>query len=125
VHPGASLVLCFCTRICLTEIVYFLLQRQPLKAQRRWRTTIAQIGGRSMPVYYPTVSRLRKAFSPAFALRESRGVGVAIPPSYLESLVSVRPRLFRILCFLERLLAPLPILRTIGDHIVLRFEKIA
>jgi 2-polyprenyl-3-methyl-5-hydroxy-6-metoxy-1,4-benzoquinol methylase len=124
VRPGASLVLCFCTRICLVEILYFLFQRQAQKAQRRWRSTIARVGGRSMPVYYPTLSQLRRMFSPHFVLRECRGVGVAIPPSYLESLVSVRPRLFRSLNFLERFLAPLPVLRTVGDHMVLRFERV-
>jgi hypothetical protein len=125
VRPGASLVLCFCTRICLTEVLYFIFQRQPQKAQRRWRSTSARVGGRSMPVYYPTLSQLRTVFSPHFVLRECTGVGVAIPPSYLESLVSVRPRLLRILCVLERLLARLPVLRTVGDHMVLRFERAA
>jgi len=124
VRPGASLVLCFCSRVCLTEIAYFLIRGQLRKALRRCSgSTIASVGGRLTPVYYPTLSQLCKIFAPHFLIRECVGVGVAIPPSYLESTFAARPRLLKIICMLERVLAPLPIVRAIGDHMVLRFER--
>ena len=124
VRPRAQLVLCFCTRICLAEIVYFLVQGQPRKALRRCSgSTVAQVGDRATQVYYPTLSQLRETFAPEFVLRECKAVGLAIPPSYLESTFAAHPRLLKILCRFERLLAPLPILRVIGDHMVLRFER--
>ena len=124
VRPGGALVFCFCTRICVTEIVYFLLRGQLQKALRRCSgKTIASVGGRLTPVYYPTLSRLREVFAQYFVLRECTGVGVAIPPSYLESTLATRPRLLKILCMLERVLAPLPMFRVTGDHMVLRLER--
>jgi ubiquinone/menaquinone biosynthesis C-methylase UbiE len=123
--PGSQLLLCFSTRYCLIEIVYYMLLTQPRKALRRCTGRAqASLHGAELTVYYPTLGKLRRSFAPHFQLRSVRGVGVAIPPSYLEPWVSRHPRLFELLCRIEARVAGWPILRTTGDHLLLHLERV-
>jgi ubiquinone/menaquinone biosynthesis C-methylase UbiE len=125
VKDGGSLLFCFSTRICLTEIAYYLLHGQTAKAFRRTKgSSTAVLDGTPLTVYYPTVNAIRRAFAPHFRLRSTTGIGVAIPPSYLEPWARRHPHIFQLLCRLERPLSAIPFLRTSGDHVLLRFEKV-
>jgi SAM-dependent methyltransferase len=124
-RPGSQLLLCFSTRYCLIEILYYMLRGQPQKAFRRCKGRAqASLHGAPLTVYYPTLGELRRCFAPHFQLRSVRGVGVAIPPSYLESWVTRHPRVFALLCRIEARVAALPFLRSTGDHFLLRFERV-
>ena len=126
VKDGAPLLLCFSTRVCLLEIAYYLACGQPAKALRRLKGhSQASLDAAPLTVYYPSLGQIRRAFAPHFRLLESTGIGVAIPPSYLEMWASRHPRFFKFLCRCERYLARVPVLRNIGDHILLHFEKVA
>ena len=125
VKPGGHLLLCLSTRFCLIEILYYLSHGQVSKAFRRCKGhSIAQLNNVPLPVYYPTLRTLRRTFAPHFKLRSHIGVGVTIPPSYLEPWAQRHPYFFRILCRLETLFANLPFFRTTGDHVLLCFEKV-
>jgi SAM-dependent methyltransferase len=123
--PGSPVVLCLSTRYCLMEILYYMLQCKPRKALRRCAgRTHAWLDGAPLTVYYPTLAQLRRSFAPYFRLRSVRGIGVAIPPSYLEQRMRRHPSLFRMLCRIEASLASLPLLRTSGDHLLLGFQRV-
>jgi SAM-dependent methyltransferase len=125
VERGGPLLLCFSTRVCLIEIIYYLLRRQRQKSIRRLKgKTEAMVNGASLTVYYPTQHEIRRSFAPHFRFRFCRGIGVAVPPSYLEPFVRRHPGVFRVLCRLEEFFAPLPIFRSTGDHILLCFERV-
>jgi ubiquinone/menaquinone biosynthesis C-methylase UbiE len=126
VKQNGRLALCFSTRFCLMEIVYYL-------AQGRWRKAFRRCKGYSevkldrvqFIVYYPTLRKIRQSFAPDFRLSSCTGIGVAVPPSYLEGWARQHPGLFRLLRRLEERLAALPILRSTGDHVILCFEKVS
>lgn len=126
VKSGAPLLLCLSTRYCLWEILWFA-------AHGKFRTAFRRCGGEAtvhfgevaVQVRYPTVRRIRKLFSPAFALRSYSGVGVAIPPSYLEPWAHKHPKVFRGLCRMDRAICNLAWFRVVGDHVLLRFESVA
>jgi ubiquinone/menaquinone biosynthesis C-methylase UbiE len=125
VKPGGQLVLCFSTRFCLIEILYFLALGQWRKALRRCKGhTEVMIDDVQFTVYYPTVRQIRRYFAPGFRLYFRTGIGVAVPPSYLEAWTRRHPSIFRFLCRLEGLLATLPVLRSTGDHVLLCFERV-
>jgi SAM-dependent methyltransferase len=124
-RPGSQLLLCLSTRYCVIEILYYLLRGQPRTALRRCKGYAqASLQGAPLTVYYPTLAELRRNFAPHFQLRSIRGIGVAIPPSYLEPWVTRHPRVFKLLRRIESRVATLPILRSTGDHILLRFERV-
>jgi ubiquinone/menaquinone biosynthesis C-methylase UbiE len=126
VKQNGRLVLCFSTRFCLIEIVYYLAVGQWRKALRRCKGyTKVTIDGAQFTVNYPTLREIRRSFAPNFRLDSCTGIGVAVPPSYLEGWARQHPRLFLLLCSLEGLLAAVPILRSTGDHVLFCFEKVS
>jgi ubiquinone/menaquinone biosynthesis C-methylase UbiE len=126
VKQGGRLVLCFSTRFCLIEILYYLAVGQWRTAFRRCKGySEVTLDGMQFTVYYPTLRKIRQSFAPDFRLSFCTGIGVAIPPSYLEGWIRQHRRLFLLLCSLEGLLAAVPILRSTGDHVLLCFEKVS
>lgn len=126
VKRGGRVVLCFSTRFCLIEILYFLTRGQCQKAVRRCGgSTQVTLGNEDFTVYYPTIRIIRRSFAADFRLYSWSGIGVTVPPSYLEGWVQKHPALFGLLRRLEGLLATVPILRSTADHVLLCFEKVS
>jgi hypothetical protein len=108
------------------EILYYLVHGHWRKAFRRRKGySEVTLDGVQFTVYYPTLRKIRRCFAPDFRLYSCTGIGVAVPPSYLEGWARQHPRLFLLLCSLEGLLAAMPILRSTGDHVLLCFEKVS
>jgi ubiquinone/menaquinone biosynthesis C-methylase UbiE len=126
VKQNGRLVLCFSTRFCLMEILYYLVHGQWRKAFRRRKGySEVTLDGAQFTVYYFTLRKIRRYFAPDFRLYSCTGIGVAIPPSYCEGWARQHPRFFRLLGRLEERLATLPFLRSTGDHVLLCFEKVS
>ncbi|WP_263418238.1 class I SAM-dependent methyltransferase [Terriglobus albidus] len=122
--PGSPLLLCMSTRVCLWETAWYLLHAKPAKAFRRWTGRHqAMLQGMPVDVYYPTLNTLKQAFRPHFRLRGVRAIGLFVPPSYVESWIQKRPLLLRIFVRLDAMFSRLPLLRKLGDHMLLHFEK--
>jgi ubiquinone/menaquinone biosynthesis C-methylase UbiE len=125
VKQNGRLVLCFSTRFCVIEILYFIAQGKWRKAFRRCKGySEATLDGVPFTVYYPTVRQIKQYFAPAFRLSSCIGIGVTVPPSYLESWARRYPTIFSLLRRLEGFVAAAPVLRCLGDHVLLSFEKV-
>jgi ubiquinone/menaquinone biosynthesis C-methylase UbiE len=123
---GAPALVCFSTRFCLWESMWYLLHGQLRKAVRRWSGhSTAMLNGIDVNVYYPTVRDIARAFAPHFTLRSATGIGIFVPPSYLESWMQRFPRVLATLTAADRIVCRLPLLRTLGDHVLLHFVRIA
>jgi SAM-dependent methyltransferase len=122
--PGAPLLFCISTRFCLWEFVWYLLRANPRKATRRWPGhSTATLNGISVTVHYPTITAFAKAFAPHFTLQNFTGIGIFVPPSYVEPWIRHRPRLLAMMCGLDRAICRLPLLRALGDHVLLHFVR--
>jgi ubiquinone/menaquinone biosynthesis C-methylase UbiE len=123
--PNAPLVVCLSTRFCVWEMIWFLLHGKFRKAFRRCsgRAT-AKVGEFTVDVYYPTVRRLQQLFGPSFIIRSCVGVGVTVPPSYVENWIRSRPRTLKLLRAIDRIISGLPGFRVLGDHMLLHFERV-
>ncbi len=123
--PGTSLVLCLANRVCAWEMFWYGMQGNKEKAFRRLRSAgvVATLGSARVHVWYPRVSELKHTFAPWFRLKSYRGIGVFVPPSYLEHWARRHTSFLHICERLDRLIAPLPALRSIGDHVLLHFER--
>jgi ubiquinone/menaquinone biosynthesis C-methylase UbiE len=125
VAPQTAVVVCLSTRFCVAETLWFLFHGRPGKAFRRipGRTT-AKMGSFSVDVQYPTLREVTRTFSPWFRLRSCKGIGVAVPPSYLEPVVRRWPWMLDLLRAADQRIAHLPLLRVLGDHMLLHFERL-
>jgi SAM-dependent methyltransferase len=118
VRPGGWLVICLMSRVCLWETVWYGIHGQFGAAARRWNGEAAS--SLVSRVFYPSVRALCRSFEPDFRLVSLHGVGVAVPPSYVNGL-SIRTLEF--LGFIDRYIASLPGLRALGDHRLLIFRN--
>lgn len=124
-RPGAPLLLCLSTRFCVWEMLHFLSKGSLRKALRRWSgVSHARLSGYAFPVYYPTLSSLSNSFAPGFTLKSVTGIGITVPPSYLESWISRHPRLLQLLTRLDETICNWPVLRCLGDHMLIHLEKL-
>ncbi len=122
---GGNVVLCYMGPFCAWETANYLLRGEPRKAMRRWkrRDVAARVGQGSFLVNYPSVSDLRFTFAPEFRLRERQGIGVLVPPSYLEPFATRHPRTLAFASWFDQRARAWPLLRGISDHVLLRFER--
>lgn len=124
VKPGGAVLICISTRVCLWEMVWHAARANFKKAFRRVRgSTVAQLDGVSVPVWYPTIRRMRQLFSPWFRLRSVRAVGLFVPPSYVDSWARRHTNLLTLLERMDQIFAGWPLLRGAGDHVLLEFER--
>ena len=123
-RPGSPVLLCLWSRVCVAEFFWYLLHGQPRKACRRFPgKAMAKVGAVTVPVIYPTVSTVRRAFSPWFQLRSRSAVGLFVPPSYVEKWMSKHPKILARLERLDKISADWPICRDIGDHLLLELVR--
>ena len=124
--PGATALLCWMGPCCAWEITWYLAQGNPGKAFRRFRrggVTARLAEGATVRVYYPSIGLLRRTFAPEFRLVSFKGIGVAVPPSYVEYWANRFPRLFDLSIRADSLLGRSPGLRAFADHILLEFRR--
>jgi ubiquinone/menaquinone biosynthesis C-methylase UbiE len=125
-RPGATALLCWMGRCCLWEITWYLAQGKPGKALRRFHRegATAQLAeGASVRVFYPSVRLLAQTFAPEFQLKSVKGIGVFVPPSYLETWANRFPGLFGLSVRVDSFLGHCPGIRTFADHILLEFRR--
>jgi ubiquinone/menaquinone biosynthesis C-methylase UbiE len=124
--PGAIALLCWMGPYCLWEMIWYLGHGNREKAFRRFRhdqITARIADGIFVQVRYPRVRLLARAFAPHFRLKSFKGIGVAVPPSYLEHLAQSHPHLFQVCKRADSWLGRLPGVRALADHVLLRFER--
>jgi hypothetical protein len=76
-------------------------------------------------VQYPSVRELRRLFAPEFSLVAVHGIGLFVPPSYVEPHVPRFPSLLRGVARLDARLSSLPGLRVVADHVLLKFRRMS
>jgi ubiquinone/menaquinone biosynthesis C-methylase UbiE len=124
--PGATALLCWMGPCCLWEITWYLAHGNPGKALRRFRrggVTARLAGGAEVRVHYPSVRLLAQSFAPEFQVRSIKGIGVSVPPSYLEAWANRFPRFFDLSVRADLFLGRCPGIRAFADHILLEFRR--
>jgi SAM-dependent methyltransferase len=125
-HPGASVLFCLMGPCCLWEVIWYLAHGNPRKAFRRFHRegVDARLADEAMVrVFYPSVRSVTRTFAPEFRLTSVKGIGISVPPSYLEALVLRFRRTFTLQKRIDLLLGECPGIRSLADHILLRFER--
>lgn len=124
-RPGGALVLGLMGRACLWESLYFAARGRPAEAgRRRQGHVLVPVAGVDVPTFYHRTRELREVLGPGFALAAVQGVGVMVPPPYLESRWQQVPAAIRYAAAgLDRVVSSWPGLNQLGDHILTRWIK--
>lgn len=124
VRPRGRVLLCVWSRVCVAEVLWYLFRGQPAKAIRRFHgKSSARLGQRTISVFYPSVREVRRCFAPWFRLTSWRAIGLFVPPSYAEGTIRNHKKALARLEWLDRQCAEWPILRDVGDHMLLEFVR--
>jgi SAM-dependent methyltransferase len=127
VRPGGALTLSVINRWCPAEVGWFALHGEWREMTRRWGGAVqaaAYPGGpKDVTTWYYSRREVESAFTDGFRVEHVEALPLLWPPPYLDFLVNRFERLFRALEPLERWAAPLPILRALGDHVLLRLRR--
>lgn len=125
-RPRARMLICVSSRVCAWETIWYGRQLQFAKAIRRFPgSTTGHVGEHRVRVWYPTVRTLRRHFAPTFTLRGVCAIGLFVPPSYAEPWVRNHTRALRFTEKLDAAVCRVPVLRGLGDHVLLHFERCA
>jgi SAM-dependent methyltransferase len=112
-------------RVCPLEIALFLARGEPRTALRRFRAhPEADVDGRRFPMRYYGAVDFDRALGDGFRRIETRSLGLCLPPLSFGPAMARTPRLLGALAAAEDLLAGLPGLRRLGDHVILAYERI-
>jgi SAM-dependent methyltransferase len=123
-HTGSPVLLCLSTRFCAWEMLFYLAQCDK-RAFRRCRGFYkAKIGNETFPVYYPTLRSILRSFKPFFRIRSVEGVGICVPPSYMEGWAEGHRGLLRCFNWVDSIIRSWPGIRVLGDHMLLHLERI-
>ena len=127
-RPGATALLCWMGPCCLWETAWYSAHGKWDKAFRRFDNNKDGITARVaddafVQVNYPSVPSLARIFAPEFRLESFKGVGVAVPPSYLEPWAQQHPKLLQLCERADSYLGRCPGIRALADHLLLRFVR--
>lgn len=126
IKQGGQMILCLSNRICIWEILWLGAHLKFRKALRRISGRgVGHIGEAEVRVWYPKVKQVRQAFAPWFRLKFVQGIGLCVPPSYLERWAAKHREVISHLAAADALFSRLPILRILGDHVLLRLERVS
>jgi SAM-dependent methyltransferase len=127
VRPGGALVLSIMNRWCPVEMTWFGLHGQWREATRRWRgpvqASVYPGGPKDITTWYYSRREVERAFATDFRVEHVEALPLLWPPPYLDFLVTRFERFFRALEPLEWWAAQRPILRDLGDHVLLRMRR--
>jgi ubiquinone/menaquinone biosynthesis C-methylase UbiE len=124
--PGSRVLLCWMGRYCLWEIIWYLAHGNGQKAFRRFRRNhpTASIGGGAfISVHYPSIRSLRRTFAPEFKIKSIKGIGLTVPPSYLEPWAAEHSCLIELAELADTWMGGCPGTRVLADHILVGFER--
>jgi len=120
-RPSAKVLFCLFGKLCVWEMLWYIAHAEFGKAFRRVGDGV--ISTNLGQVRYHTLEEVELRFAPYFRLLRWRGIGVAVPPSYLEPWVRAFPVALRFAAKADSWLGSMPLARAFGDHILLTLER--
>ena len=124
-RPGGAVILGLIGRSCLWETLYFTARGERAKAARRRTTnTAVPVAGIDVPTFYYRQGEVHACLGEGFTRDAAIGIGVAVPPPYLEPRWQQVPGLIRrAAAGVDRIAAGWPLLNQLGDHTLTRWVK--
>ena len=124
-RPGGTVVVGLIGRTCLWETIYFTLRGERARAARRRAPNASlPVAGVDVPTYYHRQGDVGAALGHGFSPAGCVGIGVLVPPPYLEPRWQQVPRALRVaVAGVDRITAGWPVFNQLGDHTLTRWVK--
>jgi len=124
-RAGGAIAVGLLGRTCLWETVYFTARGERAQASRRRAASAAvPVAGIDVPTFYHRTRDLAEALGAEFSRDTVIGVGVMVPPPYLEPRWQQMPMaLRRAAAGVDRIAGAWPLVNQLGDHTLSRWVK--
>ena len=124
-RAGGAMAIGLMGRTCLWETLYFTARGDRQKASRRQLTRAdVPVAGIDVPTFYHRTADVAAALGDGFVRNTVVGVGVLVPPPYLEPRwLQVPSALRRAAAGVDRVAGSWPIVNELGDHTLSRWVK--
>lgn len=125
-RPGGAVILGLMGRFCATEELYFTAtgRRGQIGRRRGGGAVSVAVAGVQVPTFYHRIGAVRTTLGESVTLESIVGIGVAIPPPYLEPRWQQLPAAVRyLIARLDGAISWLPPFNRLGDHVLLQFVK--
>jgi SAM-dependent methyltransferase len=124
-RAGGAMAIGLMGRTCLWETVYFAAHGDRRRAARRRSPDAAvPVAGIEVPTFYHRTGDVAACLGDGFTRDALIGIGVMVPPPYLEPRwQQVPPALRRAAAGIDRLAGSWPVMNQLGDHTLSRWVK--
>jgi SAM-dependent methyltransferase len=124
-RPGGAMAIGLMGRTCLWETLYFASRGDRAGAARRRLDQVnVRVAGIDVPTFYHRTRDVAAVLGDAFNCDAVIGIGVLVPPPYLEPRWQQLPMTVRRLAAgIDRLGGSLPLINRLGDHTLTRWIK--
>lgn len=122
--PGGRFIGVVMPKVCLWESFYFFIKLKFSRMFRRMTSepVIANLHGASLKTWYYSPATIRRWSKGKFRLRGLKPVGLAVPPSFLQTIFNHRPRLVSLLNRVERTFFQHRIWSRMSDHFIIDLQ---
>lgn len=124
-RAGGAMAIGLIGRTCLWETLYFIARGDRSRAVRRRAPQVAvPVAGIDVPTFYHRTCEVGASLGEAFSRDAVIGIGVMVPPPYLESRwQQVPPAIRRAAARVDRVAGSWPLINQLGDHTLTRWVK--
>jgi SAM-dependent methyltransferase len=119
----ASFIAGMTGRLVPWEIAWFLAHGKPDKAFRRLRRDSPDFNAGPVSVRNYSMNEIVSVFAPGLRLKRWEGLGIAVPPSYMEHWIQRFPVAAKVLAAVDWRIGQLPPFRNLGNGVLLEFKR--
>jgi SAM-dependent methyltransferase len=130
--PGSRVLLCMLGPSAKWERVWRIVQRRLDKMERRppeSKTPESKLPESKTPgsvqVTRYSYKEVAAAFQPYFDLRGRKGIGIFVPPAFVDRTAARFPKIIRMLGSIDQAVATMPFFRDFGGCVLLELERTA
>lgn len=122
--PKGRFIAVVMPKFCLIESLYFFLKLDMTKVFRRNTKHYlnVQLLDETLPIWYYSPKQIRVKLSEDGTLVKQKGIGIFIPPSYLDAKFSKFRTLMRFFGKVDSILAKLSLTANFSDHFLIDIE---
>lgn len=123
--PNGRFIAIVMPRFCVWESLYFLLKFDTQKAFRRNTPNSLQVkvGAEMVETWYYSPSDFKRIFEGLFIKLASKPMGIALPPSYMESSIGQKSKWMDFLNQTENILGSITSLAAVSDHFLMDLQR--
>lgn len=123
--PNGRFITVIMPRFCIWESLYFILKFDWQKVFRRntHQSLQVKVAEEFVETWYYSPSSFYQIFKQQFKKINSKPIGIAIPPSYMEKSLGKKSGLMNILSRIENIFGTISLLANVSDHFLIDMQK--